>query len=336
MDERVVLSVRIFAKNLKRTNILRSMEIEDIEQELMCEVLSCLNKFDEKRGDLEHFIRKVLARRSINLLQNFSRTKRGVFLNIKEYSENDNFEKKPMDENLIDLTQLMDYLPSQYKALCKLLANHSIAETSRIVGKTRASLYRDLKRISLLAAGRHDSEDQILAVFFSSGVNMKNLSVLETSDAKEISELDVHDLMDLSDQVAKLISHAKELKEKLDDALHLRFSETVKNNLRNENKDTGTTRFFDGAFQIVAEVPKKVTWDNEKMEEIVKQTSVTLDSFILGVNNHENNFCIVFDLVQITIGNIRRKNRQARYAICVWTFGFRDEFVAKSISAYSR
>jgi hypothetical protein len=45
----------------------------------------------------------------------------------------------------------------------------------------------------------------------------------------------------------------------------------VKSNLRSENKDTGTTRFFDSAFQIVAEVPKKVMWDAEKMEELIKR-----------------------------------------------------------------
>jgi hypothetical protein len=77
--------------------------------------------------------------------------------------------------------------------------------------------------------------------------------------------------MDLSEQVAKLVSHAKELKEKLEDDLSLRFAESVKRNLNNENKDTGTTRFLDGAFQIVAEVPKKVTWDQEKMKEVVKR-----------------------------------------------------------------
>jgi hypothetical protein len=85
---------------------------------------------------------------------------------------------------------------------------------------------------------------------------MSNLAVLETLSAKEISALDVHDLMDLHDQITKLTSHAKELKEKLDDGLSLRFSESVKDSLRRENKDTGTTRFFDGAFQIVADVPK--------------------------------------------------------------------------------
>jgi len=98
----------------------------------------------------------------------------------------------------------------------------------------------------------------------------KNISIIETMNTKELSSLEVFDLADLSDQVAKLLSHAKELKEKLDDALNLRFSETVKENLRLENKDTGTTKFTESGFQIVAEVPKKVTWDAQKMEEIIK------------------------------------------------------------------
>ena len=100
---------------------------------------------------------------------------------------------------------------------------------------------------------------------------MKNLAIIETLSAKEISRLEVGDLMDLNDQITKLTSHTKELKEKLEDAMNLRFSESVKNSLRSANKDTGTTRFFDGAFQIVAEVSKKVTWDQEKMEELVKR-----------------------------------------------------------------
>ncbi len=98
----------------------------------------------------------------------------------------------------------------------------------------------------------------------------KNLSVIETMNTKELSSLEVFDLADLCDQVAKLLSHAKELKAKLDDALNLRFSETVKKNLRLENKDTGTTKFTENGFQIVAEVPKKVTWDSQKIEEIIK------------------------------------------------------------------
>ncbi|GHT98559.1 hypothetical protein FACS1894126_4160 [Alphaproteobacteria bacterium] len=236
----------------------------------MCEAIKCLHNFDERLGEFEHYIRKVLARCAANLLRSFSCTKRGPFVGFKEYAENDNFDENATRSHCTDLNWLMDHLPSQYKMLCKLLTNHSITETSKIVGKSRGVLYRDLKRISLLANQRNNSEDQFLALFYS-GVSMKNLAVLETLSAKEISALDVYDLMDLHDQIAKLTSHAKELKEKLDDGLNLRFAESVKNGLQRENKDTGTTRFFDGAFQIIADVPKKVTWDNEKMEELVKR-----------------------------------------------------------------
>jgi hypothetical protein len=206
------------------------------------------------------------------LLRSFSCAKRGPFVGFKEYAENDNFDENAIENHCVDLNWLMDYLPSQYKTLCKLLMSHSVTETSKITGKSRGALYRDLKRISLLVNQRNNSEDQFLASFYS-GVNMKNLSVLETLSAKEISTLDVYDLMDLHDQVTKLISHTKELKEKLDESLNLRFAESVKNNLRNENKDTGAVKFFDGAFQITAEVAKKVTWDNKKMEELIKHIS---------------------------------------------------------------
>jgi DNA-directed RNA polymerase specialized sigma24 family protein len=269
MDERIVLNVKIFARNLKRTNMLRSMEIEDIEQELMCGLLSRLNEFDESQGNVEHFIRKILARRAANLLESFSRIKRGPFVNFKEYAENDNLNVDEILESRLDLLRLIEPMPSKYKMLCKLLANHSVAEVAKIIGKSRASVYYYLKHISYLADHRRNSENQLLAMFFS-GVNMKNLSIIETLNTKEISQLEVYDLMDLSEQVAKLISHAKELKEKLEDGLNLKFSEAVKNNLHSENKDTGTTRFFDGAFQIIAEVSKKVTWDQEKMEELIK------------------------------------------------------------------
>jgi hypothetical protein len=245
------------------------MEIEDIEQELMCEVLECLHKFDEQRGLLEHFIRKVLARRSVNLLQSSLCAKRGPFVNFRECNENDCDEFASNDRST-EINLLSDYLPNRYKILCKLLADHSVTETSKIIGKSRAFVYRDLKRISMLVNQKTNFENHFLSMF-RSGVNMKNLSILEKSSAKEISELEICDLMDLNDQVAKLISHTKELKEKLEDGLNLRFSESVKNNLRSENKDTGTTRFFDGAFQIVAEIPKKVTWDAEKMEQIIKE-----------------------------------------------------------------
>ena len=101
----------------------------------------------------------------------------------------------------------------------------------------------------------------------------RNLSAIETLDVKQLSQLEVYDLADLNEQIAKLVSHTKELKEKLEDALNLRFSETVQNKLHDENKDTGTAKFYKNGFQITAEMPKKVTWDSEKIGEIIKTIS---------------------------------------------------------------
>jgi RNA polymerase sigma factor (sigma-70 family) len=270
VDEKIVLSVRRHARSLKRMNMLRSMEVEDIEQELMYEVFSCLQKFDKRQGSIEHFIRKILERRSFNLLRDHLRTKRGPFAVSREYIESDNSYRIATNDAGIELNWLIKSLPNEYKTLCQLLKNHSVAEVAKILGKSRMSLYRELKEISFLANHRSNPKNIFLSTI-NEGAHMKNLSVLETLTAKEIGSLKINELMDLSDQVAKLVSHTKELKEKLEDGLNLRFSEAVKNNLRSENKDTGTTRFFDGAFQIVAEVPKKVAWDAEKMEELIKR-----------------------------------------------------------------
>lgn len=100
-----------------------------------------------------------------------------------------------------------------------------------------------------------------------------DLTKIETMSAQDISQFDVGELVGLNEEVANLVSHAKELKDKLDDAINLRFSDTVQNKLRSENKDTGSTKFFEGGYQISAEVPKKVTWDSEKIDEIIKNIS---------------------------------------------------------------
>jgi uncharacterized coiled-coil protein SlyX len=100
---------------------------------------------------------------------------------------------------------------------------------------------------------------------------MKDLSLLETLSAKEISALNASDLMELSAQVAEMSAGIKRIREKLEDGMDLKFRDSVKTGLQTAAKDTGTIRFFDGAFQIVAEIPKKVAWDAEKMEELIKR-----------------------------------------------------------------
>ncbi|MBO7453847.1 MAG: sigma-70 family RNA polymerase sigma factor [Alphaproteobacteria bacterium] len=260
IDKCIVDNVRAFAKRLSAK--LAFLSLDDFQQELMLAVFKSLQNFSHDIS-FDHFIRKVLARKSSNLLKYFRRHKE-----IHSLQYNDNLEIICSDFHF-DRMIFIHFLPSKFKLICKLAPNHSAAEIAEILSISRSQIYADLQLLSTFVRS-HESSRLDYVSFIGRKFKMKNLSTIETMNTKELSSLEVFDLADLSDQVAKLLSHAKELKEKLDDALNLRFSETVKENLRLENKDTGTTKFIENGFQIIAEVPKKVTWDSQKIEEIIK------------------------------------------------------------------
>jgi RNA polymerase sigma factor (sigma-70 family) len=271
-DERMIYIVRLHARKLFQMKILHSMDVDDIEQELMIHVVESLKNYNANLGSIHNFWEAVIRKHANKLLAVNSSLKRGRKIVFEEFMNDlhDNSRETTDTDKIIELASLdktLFFLSPAQRTLCELMRRHSIQEISEILHVNRATLHARFKVILALIKRSQNWNRPI----FIRGVNMKNLAVLETLSAKEIGALDVGDLMDLSDQVAKLISHTKELKEKLEDGLNLRFSEAVKNNLRSENKNTGTTRFFDGAFQIVAEVPKKVTWDAEKMEELIKR-----------------------------------------------------------------
>ena len=96
IDKRIVANVKTYARNLKRNTIFRSMELEDIEQELMCAAFSSLDKFDERYGKFEHFIGKVLTRRCATLIETYTRKKRNSIIKFSEYRDEgrgDDFNK---------------------------------------------------------------------------------------------------------------------------------------------------------------------------------------------------------------------------------------------------
>ena len=278
IDKRIVSNVKMYAKNLKRRLIFRSMDLEDLEQELMCEILSCIGKFDEGCGELEHFIRKVLKRRCATLIETYMRKKRDSIVRLSEYSDeihSDSFaEFRELIEKRIEISDFIDMLPIKFRMLYQLLLRYSIADTVMITGLSRSGISRDISRIAFLFRHFENSENRLVFIDKLRRNWMgRNLSAIETLDVKQLSQLEVYDLADLNEQIAKLVSHTKELKEKLEDALNLRFSETVQNKLHDENKNTGTAKFYENGFQITAEVPKKVTWDSEKIDEIIKNIS---------------------------------------------------------------
>jgi hypothetical protein len=63
-------------------------------------------------------------------------------------------------------------------------------------------------------------------------------------------------------------SSKKRVKEWLDGAIALRYAEQAARLRHQQGKDTGTVRFEDGDVTVVAELPKRIDWDQNALAEI--------------------------------------------------------------------
>lgn len=101
--------------------------------------------------------------------------------------------------------------------------------------------------------------------------NHVRLEDLDRMAIGEIAALPPEDLALMQDEAATAFEEAKRLKEWLDSAIALRFAEQATAARRAEGKDTGTVRFDDGAVTIVADLPKKVEWDQDALAAVVER-----------------------------------------------------------------
>ncbi|TAN56810.1 MAG: hypothetical protein EPN20_18195 [Magnetospirillum sp.] len=87
----------------------------------------------------------------------------------------------------------------------------------------------------------------------------------------EVALLPVDILADLQAEADELMRTAKATRERLDGALTLRYGEAT-SALRNlAGKDTGTVRLEDGPITVVADLPKKVAWDQSLLAGLVER-----------------------------------------------------------------
>ena len=71
IDPKVVNLIKFYAKHYKS---LTDQDIEDIEQDLFCEFLSCIDQYDKTKGSLSTFAKQVVKNRINNLVRKHSRT----------------------------------------------------------------------------------------------------------------------------------------------------------------------------------------------------------------------------------------------------------------------
>jgi hypothetical protein len=88
-------------------------------------------------------------------------------------------------------------------------------------------------------------------------------------DPQEIASLPAELLAILQHEVQERLARDRAAKDRLDGGLALRYADRAAAIRRGAGKDTGTVRFDDGDFTIVADLPKRVDWDQERLAAMV-------------------------------------------------------------------
>ena len=100
--------------------------------------------------------------------------------------------------------------------------------------------------------------------------NLPTLDALRTMPIAKITGLSAEMLAVLQDEADAALKSARTLKDWLDGAISLKFGERAREARVALGRDTGTVRFSDGAITVVADLPKKVDWDQAKLSALVE------------------------------------------------------------------
>ncbi len=93
----------------------------------------------------------------------------------------------------------------------------------------------------------------------------------------EAASLPVEIMMLLQEEANEALRRAKTAKDWLDGALEHKYGAIAAEHRRIEGKDTGTVRFDDGGTTVVADLPKKVEWDQEQLAATVERIRASGD-----------------------------------------------------------
>jgi hypothetical protein len=101
--------------------------------------------------------------------------------------------------------------------------------------------------------------------------NAPRVDDLTSMPPQEIAALPVELLAVLQHEIDETSKRTKAAKARLDGALIIRYATRAEELRHLGGNDTGTVRFDDGDFTIIADLPKRVSWDQSKLSAMVER-----------------------------------------------------------------
>lgn len=89
-------------------------------------------------------------------------------------------------------------------------------------------------------------------------------------DVEAIAALTAPEFACILDDLAEQKASLTLIENKVRNALDRKYGARARQRRAEENKDTGTVRFEDNGFVIIADLPKRVKWDQDKLKHAVE------------------------------------------------------------------
>jgi hypothetical protein len=103
----------------------------------------------------------------------------------------------------------------------------------------------------------------------SAATNRPRLGDIQTMPIGEIAELPAPMLALLQDEAEEAVKAARHLADWLNGAIALRYGNRAAAARRAEGKDTGTIRLDDGEVTVIADLTKRVDWDQSELATLI-------------------------------------------------------------------
>ena len=100
--------------------------------------------------------------------------------------------------------------------------------------------------------------------------NIPDTNAMLNLPAGELAQLPVELLAALQGELDHAAKQLKSASAKFSAALGVRYATRAAEARRACGKDTGTVRLVDGDYTVVADLPKRVDWDQEKLAQIAR------------------------------------------------------------------
>ena len=101
--------------------------------------------------------------------------------------------------------------------------------------------------------------------------NLPKLADIGRMPIGDLVALSAETLALLQEEADDALRHAKAAKDWLDGVLARKYGDIAADKRRQDSKDSGKVRFDDGAVTIVADLPKRVEWDDARLAALVER-----------------------------------------------------------------